>query len=148
MNVYSRVRYNFKYVFICCVCELNLLKLVLLLDTRISGALNTCPKKKKKPQKKPLPVSLDMGIIFFIEINSRAHLLSCVPHKLIVNGKHECKWCHLIMQISCLATFFPRPRKKISRIYIVSCAYETYGNRSFGIFPHYTISHRFRDTIH
>lgn len=39
----------------------------------------------------------------------------------------------------------PRPRKEIKRIYIVSCAYETYGNQLFCQFSNYTILCRFID---
>lgn len=72
--------------------------------------------------------------------------MSYVPNKLIVNGKHECKWCHLIMQISCLATFSPAPVRNQSYLHSQLCLWNLWKLISCH-FSHYTISHRFRVTI-
>lgn len=95
---------------------------------------------------KALPISTATGIILLKEatLPVRHALPSCTPNKLIENGKHECKWCHLIMQICCLATFSPAPVRNQSYLHSQLCLWNLWKSISCH-FSHYTISRRFWD---
>lgn len=98
---------------------------------------------------KDIRVSESHRHVFFYwkkQLDQSGCLPSCVPNKLIVDGKHECKWCHLIMQISCLATFSPAPVRNQSYLHSQLCLWNLWKSISCH-FSHYTISRLFRGMI-